>query len=243
MSTLLFYENIVPLNRERHKSLRLKGANGDCSFAARSTFVPLAGTEFVHAARNYPILFSGAGEQLTCVALLGLSENQNLFVGDDKRWAGGHYLPAFIRHYPFVLAHGNDKDKDSLTVCFDSAYEGMNEEEGQPLFTEEGKDSELLTNTISFLQLFQQEMLRTRAFMEKLQELELLRQRDLQVSSPDKGSYLVKDFQIIDEERLASLSDEQFLELRTEGYLPWIYAHLVSLGNTANLHSRLPVKN
>lgn len=242
MSTLLFYENIVPLNRERHKSLRLKGAKGDCSFSARSTFVPLAGTEFVHAARNYPILFSGAGEQTTCVALLGLTENQNLFVEKDKRWAGGHYLPAFIRHYPFVLAHGNDRDKDPMTVCFDSAYKGLNEKNGEPLFTEEGEDSDLLKNTINFLQLFQQEMQRTRAFVAKLHELELLRQRDLQVRSEDKGSYLVKDFQIIDEERLAGLSDEQYLELRKEGYLPWIYAHLVSLGNTANLHSRLPAK-
>jgi hypothetical protein len=50
--------------------------------------------------RSYPIVFAGNGN--LPVAVQGL-ERVNLFVGRDGQWADRHYLPAYLRRYPFVL--------------------------------------------------------------------------------------------------------------------------------------------
>lgn len=167
MAQLLFYDNIVALNRERHADLRLKPANGDCSFARDSHFVPLAGTEFYQAAADYPIVFAGDEGEPTPVALLGLREGDNAFVNADGRWRSGTYVPAFVRRYPFVLARGDDSDSDNLTVCVDESYAGFTREagEGEALFDAEGNQSEMLQRSVEFLQQYLAESERTRAFV------------------------------------------------------------------------------
>jgi hypothetical protein len=43
---------------------------------------------------------------------------------------------------------------------------------------------------------------------------------------------------VINEERLNNFSDQKFLELRQKGYLPAIYAHLMSLVQIEHLANR-----
>ena len=231
MSQLLFYNEIVPLNRERHADLRLKMWEGDCRFAATSHFVPLAGTEFYQAASDYPIVFVGGREEPAPVALLGLREGQNSFVGADGRWRQGTYLPAFVRRYPFVLARGDEEDSDNLTVCVDESYEGFtrDETEGEPLFDAEGNQSPLLEKTMTFLQQYLAESERTRAFGRRLVELDLLVRRDVQITDSEGNSYVLRDFRVIDPEGLDRLDDETVVELHKAGFLGWIHAHLVSM--------------
>lgn len=49
------------------------------------------------------------------------------------------------------------------------------------------------------------------------------------------ASFVLRDFQAVDETRFAELTDEQVLELHKKGVLGWIYAHLMSLGNANQL--------
>ena len=46
-------------------------------------------------------------------------------------------------------------------------------------------------------------------------------------------------FSVVDEQRLAALDDAKLLDLARSGYLVWIYAPLMSLGNVARLAERL----
>lgn len=240
MSQLMFYENVTPLNREKHRKLRLKQGNGDSSFAAEASFVPLAAVEFAQASATYPILISGSVGDPAPVALLGLAPGSNLFVDDKGQWAAGSYVPAFVRRYPFVLAR-NSKE-DDYTVCIDDKYSGFDEEAGDPLFGEDGKETGLLGDAIAFLQGFLKEMERTAAFTKRLEELELLIARDMQLTDAQGRSFLLKGFRIVDESKLAGLSDEVVLEFHRQGYWPWLYAHLFSLGNLTQLQSRVGTK-
>lgn len=236
MSQLMFYENVVPLNREQHKGLRLKRAEGDCSFAASASFVPLAGVEFFQSARDYPILISGKDEDIAPVALLGLAQGRNLFVDASGRWAPGCHVPAFVRRYPFVLAKG--AEGDNYTVCIDDRYKGFDGESGEPLFQDDASESPFLRDTISFLQNFLTEMERTQAFMKRLRELDLLVSRDMQLTDAHGKSFLLRGFYVVDDLRLGGLDDAVILEFHKAGYWPWIYAHLFSLGNLARLQQR-----
>ncbi|RFA35079.1 SapC family protein [Alkalilimnicola ehrlichii] len=233
---MLFYNKIVPLNRDRHKGLRLRSAQGKADFAANTHYLPLAGTEFYQASRSFPILFTG-GEGSGPVVLVGLQEARNLFLDEEQRWDRFEYVPAYVRRYPFVLAKGDNGD--DYTVCFDEAYAGFNEAEGEALFDEEGKDSPYLQRTIRFLNQYLAEMERTKDFIARLEEWDLLKQQDVQIRAADGSRYALRDFKVVDEEKLNKIADGKLGELHREGWLGWIYAHLISLNNLAVLSDRI----
>ena len=234
MTTMLLYKEIKALNRDEHKTLKIKQAD-DCGFAAKTHLVPLAGLEFFQAARHYPIVFIGQGEQLMPIALLGLVEGKNSYLDESSQWQANTYVPAFVRRYPFVLAQD---DVENFTVCFDEAYAGWNQEDGRELFNVEGENTDYLNEMIQFLQNFTHEMERTRELVEALNELQLLTPRTLQLTHASGESFVLRDFQAVDEARFAELTDEQVLSLHKKGFLGWVYAHLISLGNANQLFER-----
>lgn len=233
MAAVLFYQKITPLNKEEHRALRLQPFENDYSFARSTPVVPLAATEFFNASRHYPVLFSGEESSLVPVAVMGYSEQQNVFINDANQWQKNAYIPAFIRRYPFILANSNDQSQ--LTLCFDDSWKGFNEETGEPLFTEDKEQSDYLKKVLSFVEGVHQEMQRTRPFVARLQELKLLEKRDLQVSRADGTHFLLRDFRVINEKAFMQQEDAIILEFHKKGWLPWVYAHLLSLSNLQTL--------
>ena len=135
MAEVLFYERPVPLNRNEHKDLRLKGVP-NVKFARNVHSVPLTGAEFAVAARDLLIVFAGVTPaDAGPIALLGLRQDENLYVDADGQWAQNAYVPAFVRRYPFVLAEKPaGQEGDDFTVFLDERYEGFNTAEGVRLF-------------------------------------------------------------------------------------------------------------
>ena len=77
-----------------------------------------------------------------------------------------------------------------------------------------------------------------RELVEALNELQLLTPRTLQLTHASGESFVLRDFQAVDEARFAELTDEQVLSLHKKGFLGWVYAHLMSLGNANQLFER-----
>ncbi|MEJ2685970.1 MAG: SapC family protein [Gammaproteobacteria bacterium] len=236
MTTMLFYERLMPLSSETHRGLRLKANTGDYTFAAAINSVPLAGVEFQEAARDYPIIFTGTGADTLAVALLGLHNGRNLYLGDDGGWLRNAHVPAFVRRYPFALAR--DGESEDFTVCIDDSHGGFDTESGEALFDEQGEQTDFLRQCISFLTEYQGHLDRTKAFAARLDELGLLQSRELQVAGPQGQSFVLRDLRVVDERKLAELDDATVLELYRSGTLSWIYAHLVSTGNVGPLVAR-----
>jgi hypothetical protein len=237
MTTMLIYDKIVPLNKERHRELKLRIDSVD--FARGMHFAPMAGAELFHAARDLAVVFAGGDEKnVGLVALLGIKEGHNLFVNEEGQWQAGTYVPAFIRRYPFVLAKG---EGDNVTVCFDESYAGFSSEDGKELFSGDGVASEYLNSMVGFLDGFSRDMERTKQFVDRLRELDLLVKRELRVADKQGRNYFLRDLYLVDEEKLAKLDDATVGQLHREGYLGWIYAHLVSVGNASRLPGMVPV--
>ena len=239
MAEVLFYERPVPLNRTQHKDLRLKGIPS-LRFAAGVHSVPLTGVEFPAAARDLPILFAGSSmEEAGPMALLGLRQNENLFVDADGQWAANTYVPAFVRRYPFVLAEKPaGEEGDDFTVFLDEAYEGFGSDEGERLFQEDGTDSEMLKNAVNFLGEFQQHVGRTQWFMEQLRKHDLLEPRNIRLEKDGKAINL-NGLYVVSEEKLRKLDAKTAQEFLQEGVFGWIYAHLLSLSNIDRVAQRL----
>jgi hypothetical protein len=246
VAEVIFYEHPVPLNRADHKDLRMKNV-AHLKFAMNTHSVPLTGAEFGLAARDLLIVFAGTDvASAGPIALLGLRENENLYVDEAGQWEKNAYIPAFVRRYPFVLAEkpagqeGND-----FTVFLDDRFEGFNTAEGQRLFNEDGTDTELLTNAVGFLGEFQQNIERTRWFMQQLVKHDLLEPRNVQLHKGEAESsrgITLNGLFMVNEEKLRALDEKATHELIREGVLGWVYAHLLSLANIDRLAQRLNVR-
>lgn len=237
MTTMLFYQHAVPLNRQQHRDLRILQREHPFGFAAKTNSVLLAGIEIPVAAHDYPIVFVGQeGGPYTLGALVGLRDSENLCVTPEGGWLPGQYIPAFVRRYPFVLAEAGDSDP--LTVYVDESYDGISMTEGSPLFDEAGQETEFMKGVTEFLVRFHAEMKRTAAFASRLSGLGLLEPKTVSVDRQGARQTL-QGLWVVNEDKLQALPDEVILELFRNGYLGWIHLHLASLSNIARLAERL----
>ncbi len=239
MASMLFYDAVAVLNGERHGDLRIQVGSRDCGFAAHTHYVPLVATEFYQAAADYPVLFVGDDANAAPVALLGLRDGHNPFIGAEGEWLPGTYLPAFVRRYPFILARASGDESSGMVVGIDENYRGFSRETGQPLFDDQGGQTEYLETTIEFLQQYQADTERTQAFVQRLNELGLLISRDIRMQDSAGRDYVLEDFRVVNERALDQLDQKRVSELHAKGFLGWIHAHLVSLTRLERLPARL----
>jgi hypothetical protein len=236
MPEMLFYDKPVPLNRETHRKLKIRPV-ASFAYAARVHSVPLAVSEFAAAGRQLPILFAtDANQNASPFALLGLRQDENLFVDPDGRW-NGNYIPAFIRRYPFVLFEQGKSPQ--LAVGFDEAFAGFGNDEGEPMFTDDGVEGPMLKRAIEFLDTYRKDVLRTQEFVAELKRLDLLVPQAVNVTVKNGSQHSLNGFSIVDEERLHKIDDKDAGNLLRSGALGMIHMHLVSMRNIPDLTVKL----
>ncbi|WP_310498180.1 SapC family protein [Sandarakinorhabdus sp.] len=231
----LFYGNVMPLSSELHPTHGLK-PRGDLGFTRGTHAVPVTVDEFTTVQRFYPIVF-GVGDNPAPLALIGLQEGQNLYLGADDQWEAGHYIPAFIRRYPFMLARLNPQSQE-LSLCFDDTAGIVIADEGEPMFA--GKDATDTTKAIlQFCEQFEQAVMRTRNFMEELTKLDLLMDGEVTIQREGLAEPAVyRGFRMVDEAKLQNLRGDQARKMVQSGLMGLIYAHLFSLSLISPLFER-----
>lgn len=233
MSDMLFYERVVALNDQAHRDLRVKPLTR-FQFARRANSVPILAAEFADCAREYAIVFARGAEGTVPAVLLGLREQENLFVNAEGVW-DARYVPAFVRRYPFVP--GKDAE-GQLLVCIDEAAPCFDRSEGESLFAE-GKPTRQLEHAMNFLRDFQNGAQATETVARRIDELGLLRDADSVAQLNDGSRFRLGGLRVVDEARLRALDAATVNELFASGALGLIYAHLLSLGNLGRLVDRM----
>lgn len=241
MKTLLFYDNIVVLNRDAHRDLRLKPQDS-LTFAATTNCLPLTLVEFGDAAREFPIVFAKLPGGLMPVALVGLRDAENLFLDEKGQWSA-RYIPAFVRRYPFVAVQDSSAGADKLLVCIDDRFPGFNKDEGERLFDEAGAETPFLKNALAFVQGYQGEAQRTAEFCKEIEQLGLLNEMSAMAELKDGRKMRLNGLWVVDEAKLQSLSAAAAVDLFRRGWLGLVYAHLLSLGQMRMLLDRAAERN
>lgn len=233
----LFYNALEPLSSDAHAAFKLRMLD-NAPFLVGQHAIPVTVDEFVAAQRDLPIVFT-TGDDPIPIALMGLNEGVNVFIGDDGKLNDTNvYVPAYVRRYPFMLARLRP-DAEELSLCFDPTAEGIGAfDDGEPLFVD-GKPSETTANILSFNEQFEQAGARTANFMTELRELDLLMEGEvtLQIAGNDKP-YVYRGFQMINEEKLNDLRGDQLRKIQKSGLLPLLYAHLFSLSTLPAVFDR-----
>ena len=228
------YKNPIFLNSVTHKSVKVVPV-ANYSFASKLNSVVIVGQEFLEAAKFFPVVFTRAGEdQIVPVAILGLRNEDNLFVGEDGKWKEGTYMPAYFRRYPFVLASNVGEDA-SYAVCVDSNFEGFGKSEGMALFDDDGNQTEEFKRVVQFLQNYQMQHEATKEMVKLLQEYELFKDVSANITLPKGEKIGFGRLLMVDEMGIFNLDDEKIVNLVRTGYLAWIYSHLYSLSNFRSL--------
>ena len=196
---------------------------------AQTNLVPLTVTEFAPAALSYPVIF--VGDARMPVAVMALRGGENLFVNDAGEFRPEAYIPAYVRRYPFVFA--NDEAQKRLILCVDRDAPFIKDGGATPLFID-GKPSPYVDQAMEFCNNFELERQRTDAFIKLLTDLDLLDTREAVFTprNPDGTSAApqkIAEYFAVSEDKLKALPAEKLAELRDNGALGQIYAHLVSL--------------
>lgn len=227
--TVLFYKKPEPLSSDLHGDLGVNPVEKPYAFVGESHVVPLTVTEFAPAALSYPVVFLGENKQ-PC-AVMGLRQGENLYVDLAGEFRAEAYIPAYVRRYPFVFA--NDEAQNRMILCIDRGAPFLTQGGQQPLF-EDGQPSAYVTQAMEFCNNFEQERLRTESFVKLLSDLDLfdVREATFTPRNADGSAGEVQklaEYFAVSEDKLKALPAEKLAELRDNGALGQIYAHLVSL--------------
>ncbi len=232
----LFYNDLVPLNTRDHATWQARAVD-KAPWLAHQHAVPLTAEEFPQAARHFPIVFA-SGENTVPLALMGLNEGVNVFVGDDGTVAENLYLPAYARRYPFMLAKLQPTSEE-LSLCFDPASGLIGAfTDGQPLFDGDAP-SAATQAALQFCEQFEQAGQRTQAFIEELKKHQLLMEGEVSIQQQDNAQpFVYRGFQMVDQEKLRNVRGDVLRGWAQSGLLPLLYAHIFSLELISTVFAR-----
>ena len=228
--TVLFYSRPEPLNPELHGKLGVKRMDAPFKFAKAGHAIPLTVGEFPLAAVTGPIIF--VGDEKLPLAVMGLNAGDNMFVDANGMFEPGVYVPAYVRRYPFVFA--NDDANQQMVLCVDRGADFVVEGGDLPFFDANGQPSDYTKACMEFCNNFEMERQRTQSFVQLLKDLDLFELKTANFTPPAQEGQTVQPQKIaeyygVSEEKLNKLPAEKYLELRDNGALAQIHAHLLSL--------------
>jgi hypothetical protein len=232
------FQRAAPLSKEQHRDAFLETGTG-YDFARSISFVPALLSEFPDLVSNYTLAFLQKGEKVGVVALLGLKENENLFVEADGSWAVD-YVPAMLRQYPFAAMVG--EERQMLGIAEDCP--GLNTSgKGKALFGADGEISEFVVRVQKLVSGLASAGVQSEAFCARMKELELLSPIKAVLKNDIGEERRISGIHVVNREALNNLPAETLKDLQLHGMLEGIYLHLLSLRNLRNLSARVSSHN
>ena len=227
----MFYEKPIILNKNEHKDWKIEAVE-DYKFAKKTNYVYLMSTEFVLTSKEYPIVFLRNNNTVIPIAVLGLQKDINQFIASNGGW-NADYIPAYVRHYPFIPT--TIEGVDELMLCIDADYEGLNSKKAKlPLFNKDGDPDIVTQQVIDSLKSHDDENKTTLEFCKVIDDLGLFEEAQVVDGTSQSGDIKVGGFLRINHNKFTDLNDKTVKSLFDSGSLELIYAHFQSLVNLRN---------
>jgi hypothetical protein len=231
---MFLYEKPELLNKEIHGSMGFTPVDRPFDFVSHVRAVPLTMVEFGSALRNFPIVYSDM-ENPVPLAVMGIAENENIFVGKDGKWDELSYVPMYLRCHPFAFA---TEEGGRMAVVVDVAASTVNDNPQYPFFVD-GEISEQTDVLMRACAQMESERNRTQEFCARIKELDLLAPlRATHTPEGETEAQPLADYIAIDAAKLNELPADVVYELHKKGFLSAMYLQLYSLENWRHLVAR-----
>jgi hypothetical protein len=238
--------NFALLNNIAHKDLRVvrehSAQYGDNEMSA-VTFPQ----EFRAIQNEYPIFFQKNSEngKFMPVALLGLRQNENLFL-TDRGW-DAQYIPASVKRRPFLIGiqparPDQDTQQPSRMVYVDMDSPRVSNTAGEAVFLPHGGYSPYLESIVDVLEYIHYGTELNERFADALLQYELLEVVTLEITLKNGSRNNLAGLYTINEEKLNALDGNAVAGLHSKDYLEFIYMVLASHANVIKLISRLEAR-
>ena len=223
------YKSVTILNSNEHRDFRFTPEK-DFFFAKDMNVIPITFSEIRKLCCDYPIVYLG-GESPSLAILVGIDKDgKNLAIDENGKFRGD-YIPAFLRRYPFIMVKTSEEQMalgcDIESGCFSSP-------EGQRIFDDEGKPTEILNNIGNFLKGLEDEFLITRNLVAELDRLGILEDRVLSIGEGDSAKK-IGGFKTVEHEKMTALSDDILVDIVKKGWIEVITLQQFSLKNIDKL--------
>lgn len=225
---------MIPLNNKQHANLKIQKSNNVSRFKNQH-LIPITVQDFIPLSTEFPIVFVKNEDtgQFISVAVMGIRSGINLYC-QEVEWTCA-VAPIGFNNAPLSLVKTSE-NSDEVTVCFDEKSALISTESGEALFDEQGRQTEFLNRKTQALLSVAEFIEQTQAIIHILTQKKLLTSRQLNVKlAREEEPMLLSGIYLIDEKVLNALSAQEFEELRSQGLLPLIYAHLASLHQITRL--------
>jgi SapC len=233
------YKSLVALDKQKHKGMGVVSQHRH-AFALAITGIYVVAQEFVQAARHYPVVFAkdGTTGDILPIAVTGMTQNENLFIGDDGEWDKTAYTPAYVRRWPFLGVRVKEEKQTkngNIVICVD---ENGLEPSDKPIFNEQGELNDVFTPIQNLIREMEGARQATEHLCSTLNELALLEPFEAH-AFPKKGQEMrLRGMLRVNENKLNELQVKDIKRLMKHGELSRIYAHLMSLDNFKSLMER-----
>ena len=233
----------VQLDNITHKDLKID-TRRSLELGDNVTSTVIFPLEFRQIQSEYPIVFgkkpaTGTFEPL---ALLGLSESENLFL-TSAGWDAS-YIPLMLQRQPFLIGlQATTVDgvpQEDPLVYVDMESPRISDDEGEPVFLEHGGNTPYLEHINSVLLAIHNGHSINEGFSAALTEFDLLEPFSLEVTLDNQSKQKISGFYTINEDALQALAADSLADLHSKGFLENIY---MSIASMANLRALIRAKN
>ena len=227
----------VPLAKDQHANLRVR-QSGDYTRFKQQNLIPIVVRDFFTLSAEFPLVFvtNQSTEDYMPVAIMGLQEGQNLYCQEEPFPA--QVIPVGFGNAPFAIT-ATDENREQFVVLVDEESPLLSDNEGERVFTDDGKNTEYMEARIEGLVQAAQQNHQTQEITKYLTEKGLLTTQQVRLQHrPDGRLYNIDGIYVVDEQKFNELSDEDFLDMRSRGLVALIYAHLTSLQQLRRISER-----
>ncbi len=230
--------NHVLLDNVSHKNLRIRtgyGRNQGLDENATRVF-PM---EFNQLQMEYPIFFTKNAEagHFEAVALLGLTEHENLYL-TDAGW-DARYIPLSVQRQPFLIGFQETLESGvpqrQPVVHIDLDHPRVSKTDGEPIYLEHGGESPLLEHMSSVLMTIHAGHETNKAFSKLLVGLDLIESFTLKFDLNSGEKINLTGLYTINEDKLRDLNASALEALHQKGHLLHVYMMLASIPNIGKL--------
>ena len=228
------YQSLAPLDKSKHRNVGVRAHAARFAASLQTIYLTLA--EFVPASRHFPIVFAkDSGECMHAFAVVGVETGHNLATDAQGDWLPKTYCPAYVRRYPFWTTQVTVQGTTKALICVDETGLADNPPH---LFDAQGEATPRWREVQRFIEEVDAAQTLTLTFCRELERLGLLEPFVADLNPNDGPHRRIDGMLRVREGALRQLPVAQLAELVQNGYLPRIYAHLMSHDNFHHLLQR-----